>query len=105
MRKRICEFGCLLLMFSFITGCATVGKEFNAQAVPQLKIGMTTKQDVQAMFGSPWRVGNEDGYLTWTYGRYKYSLFDAAKTKDLVIRFDNNGVVKSFTYSATEDEE
>ena len=94
-----------MLIFIFLAGCATVGKEFNAQAVPQLEIGKTTKQDVQGMFGSPWRVGNEDGYLTWTYGRYKYSLFDPAETKDLVIRFDSKGVVKSFTYSATEHEE
>jgi len=56
----------------------------------------------QAMFGMPWRVGIEDGNQTWTYGRHHYNTFGDAKTKDLVVRFDANKIVKSYTINTTD---
>jgi outer membrane protein assembly factor BamE (lipoprotein component of BamABCDE complex) len=86
---------------SQLTGCFTVGQEFSGSQVPKIKIGQTTKQEVTDIFGSPWRTGMEDGRTTWTYGIYKYSLFGADDTQDLLIRFDPNGVVRSYTFSST----
>ncbi len=48
------------------------------------------------------RVGIEDGLRTWTYGRYRYRLFGRARTEDLVLRFDAQGVVASYTFNTTE---
>ena len=84
-----------------LTGCFTVGQEFAASRVAEIKIGQTRKQDISELFGSPWRTGLEDGRPTWTYGIYKYSLFGADDTQDLLIRFDPQGVVRSFTFSST----
>lgn len=95
----------LLLVVSIavtqLTGCFTVGQEFSGSQVPKIKIGQTTKQEVTNIFGSPWRTGMEDGRTTWTYGIYKYSLFGADDTQDLLIRFDPNGIVRSYTFSST----
>ena len=44
----------------------------------------------------------DDGDQTWTYGHYRYSLFGEAKTEDLVIRFDKDGVVSSYTFNTTD---
>lgn len=85
-----------------LSGCATVGKDFPASRVVELKIGETTQNEVRAMFGQPWRMGMEDGRHTWTYGKYKYSLFGPAETEDLVIRFDTNGTVRSYTFNTSK---
>jgi hypothetical protein len=94
--------GLLLLAVLFGLGCATVGREFPVERVGEIRIGETTQEDVLAMFGSPWRVGLEDGLRTWTYGRYRYRLFGQARTEDLVLRFDDAGVVASYTFNTTE---
>lgn len=70
--------------------------------MPAIKIGATTQADIQTMFGPPWRVGIEDGKTTWTYGKYGYSLFSQNTAKDLVVRFDNRGIVSSYSYNTTE---
>jgi len=83
-----------------LSGCLTVGREFPTEPVAQIAIGHTTRDDVQRMFGEPWRTGIEDGRRTWTYGRYRYKLFGPTETCDLVLRFDSNGTVASYTFNA-----
>lgn len=85
-------------------GCATIGKKFDVAPVTRLQIGETTMEEVREMFGTPWRTGIDDGRRTWTYGHYRYSIFSRAKTRDLVIRFEN-GVVYSYTFNSTEPED
>ncbi|MDH3520288.1 MAG: outer membrane protein assembly factor BamE [Myxococcales bacterium] len=82
-------------------GCMSVGVEFPVEPVRDIEIGVTSRADVQRMFGDPWRTGIEDGQRTWTYGRYRYSLFGAAATRDLVLRFNERGVVTSYTFNST----
>ncbi|MGR8930996.1 MAG: outer membrane protein assembly factor BamE domain-containing protein [Gammaproteobacteria bacterium] len=89
------------LISTQLTGCFTVGQEFAGSRVPEIKIGQSTKQDIENTFGTPWRRGAEDGKSTWTYGIYKYYLFGPADTQDLLIRFDNQGIVRSYTFGST----
>jgi len=86
-------------------GCATVGSEFPVAPVDEIVIGQTTQADIQRMFGNPWRIGVDDGDTTWTYGHYKYKLFGRARTRDLVVRFDANGTVSSYSFNTTEHED
>lgn len=94
--------GLALLCTPFFAGCATVGRDFPSYQVPRIKIGETTQAEIRTMFGNPWRVGIEDGTKTWTYGRYRYGLFAETSTQDLVVRFDDYGIVTSYTYNTTE---
>jgi outer membrane protein assembly factor BamE (lipoprotein component of BamABCDE complex) len=80
-------------------------KDFPVPHVPAIKIGQTAKSEVRKLFGSPWLSGNQDGELAWTYGNYDYSVFGKRKAKDLVIQFDDNGVVTTYTFSTTEYKE
>jgi outer membrane protein assembly factor BamE (lipoprotein component of BamABCDE complex) len=91
-----------LLSSVLLAGCATVGKDFATHNVEDIEIGETTRDDIQAMFGDPWRTGVEDGKRTWSYGKYRYSLFDDAETTDLVVRFNQDGTVSSYVYNTTE---
>lgn len=88
-----------------VSSCATIGRDFPESQVSEIRIGETTQAQIRDMFGSPWRVGIEDGQPTWTYGKYRYRLFGHANTKDLVIRFDEKDVVVSYSFNTTEHEE
>jgi hypothetical protein len=81
--------------------CITVGREFRPDAVQLVELNVTTRAQVQAQFGAPWRTGVEDGLETWTYGHYRYSMFGASRTRDLVVKFDDTGVVVSYQYNTT----
>ena len=96
--------GALALATLAGAGCATVGRPFPAAPVTQIQLHHTTQAQIREIFGAPWRTGIEDGRSTWTYGFYRYSLFAPAKTRDLVIRFDADGTVASYSYNATEPE-
>jgi len=86
-------------------GCFTVGRQFPIEAVSQIRIGQTTQEEVRRLFGAPWRMGIEDEMKTWTYGHYRYALFGSTKASDLVVRFDRNGVVISYSFNATTPKE
>ena len=45
------------------------------------------------------RTGIDDGRPTWTYGYYRYALLGEARTRDLVVRFDDSGRVASYTFN------
>lgn len=98
--------GLVAVFLLMVSGCATtVGREFPTDSVTQIKIGKTTQDEIRKMFGSPWRVGLEDGKRTWTYGSYKYSMSGEQIAKDLVVRFNDNNVVSSYTFSTTDHNE
>lgn len=86
----------------FLSSCATVGYEFPAERVKYLEIGLTNQSDVKKWFGESWRKGSENGLRTWTYGHYHYSLFAPAQTQDLLLRFDDQGILRSYSYNSTE---
>ena len=92
------------VLFS-ISACATVGQDFPDTQLSSIQMGITKISDIRQRFGQPWRVGVENSLRTWTYGQYKYSLFSAAKTKDLVVRFNPNGTVASYAFNTTEHQE
>ena len=98
-----------LVFFVFLAllvpGCYSIGRKFPEVQVPQIKAGQTTQNEIRAIFGTPWRVGIEDGEQAWTYGNYKYSLFEETKATDLVVRFDDNGLVTIYKYSTTEHDQ
>ncbi len=101
-RTRIASSAALLLLCA---GCATIGSDFNATRTDWIKAGETDKTTLLSRLGDPFRVGVDDGDPTWTYGYYKYSLFDESVTKDLIIRFGPDGKVKSFTLNTSFPEE
>ncbi len=97
--RRAAVFTFLVL---FLSACATVGRDFLSSKVYDIQIGKTTQTEIHAMFGQPWRVGIEDGKPTWTYAIYHYSAFSETRTKDLVVRFDANNVVRSYTFNTSD---
>ena len=83
------------------TGCMpTVGEAFPFYKVRQIEVEKTTMAEIREMFGEPWRTGLENGERTWTYGEYGVNI-----SRDLVIRYDDQNVVKSYSFSSSEPED
>ncbi len=93
-------FLCLLML----AGCVSAGKDFNVHMVPQIQLHQTSRAQIEQMFGPPWRTGVEDGRQTWSYGSYKYGMGDTL-SRDLVVRFDGNGTVVSYTFNSNYPED
>ena len=47
------------------------------------------------MFGSPFKRGVQNGYKTWTYEYNFYNALGNNITKDIIIVFNQSGIVKS----------
>lgn len=82
-----------------IVGCGSVGKNFDTAKVKSIKNHATTKAEILDWFGLPYKEGTENGNLMWTY---QFDKYVAGKTdsKDLVILFDNNNLVKAYRYTS-----
>ncbi|MBN1423854.1 hypothetical protein JXA88_04790 [Candidatus Fermentibacteria bacterium] len=92
----------VLLTLVVVMACAGVGRRFAVDRVADLTPGVTTQADVINMLGQPWRTGLDNGLVTWTYARYRWSLFSGSSATDLVARFDDRGVLVSSTFNTTE---
>jgi hypothetical protein len=95
----------LVAVASIVGGCVSVGKKFPVEQVPNIEIGVHSKADIQKLFGPPWRTGLEDGQTTWTYGDYKRSVTGEEHNRDLVVRFNDDGIVSSYSFSSDQPDD
>ncbi len=100
MRKTV---SALLLVALAAAACYTVGANFASGNVRRISLGRTTKAELLEMFGPPYQQGLEDGLETWSYvyltpGR-------KPRSKELYVKFQEGGIVKSYSYSTNIPEE
>src|SRR6266567_1214436 len=77
MKKTTLPFTLIAVMlapalFAILTGCMSVGRNFEESKVSQIKKGETTEADLVQMFGAPQnRTLNSEGQtiLTWMYSQ------------------------------------
>jgi outer membrane protein assembly factor BamE (lipoprotein component of BamABCDE complex) len=81
-----------------------VGNAFDTRNIPHIEKGKTTQKEILQWFGNPDRVGIDDGEITWSYIYIELSLFSQPTAKDLTVRFDNNGITSSYSFTTSEDE-
>lgn len=93
------------LSLLILGGCVTAGKSFRSDDLSWIVVNNTSQGEIQRVLGEPFRVGVDAGSLTWTYGYYRYRLFGETRTKDLVIEFNRNGTVSSYTFNTSFPEE
>jgi outer membrane protein assembly factor BamE (lipoprotein component of BamABCDE complex) len=93
-----------VLCLSALVGCLTVGDEFSSE-VNWIQKDQTSRKQIEAKMGSPFRTGYDTGLLTYTYAFYRYSVFRPARTKDLTVRFNQNGTVQSYSFASSFDED
>jgi len=102
--KRSLSYLLSILTLALLVGCGTVGKNFDSDKVQNIQNNVTTQSEVLDWFGVPFKEGTENNHTMWTYQFDKYSVFSDTKSKDLVILFDDNNIVKAYRFTSSLDE-
>jgi hypothetical protein len=99
--KLILQRFLVVVSLLFLVGCMTVGRSFPVENVHRIESGETKRSEIMSMFGTPWRTGLENGKKVWTYAHYEYGLGGQTLARDLVVRFNDDGIVASYSFSST----
>lgn len=95
-RWRLC-----LIALVFLGGCAfvSIGRDFPSPDSRWIVAGKSDRWELQRMFGEPYQVGLDNGDPMW---RWLFIQRDsgAAASKDLVVRFTPEGLVKSYSFTS-----
>ena len=83
-------------------GCGTVGKSFNTSKVESIINGITTQSDIKKMFGKPFKIGIQNGQPIWVYEDHHYSIIREETSKDLIIIFNEDGLVQSYQFMSSK---
>ncbi len=77
----------------------SLGREFPSPDAAQIKVNVTDKAALLVLLGEPYQVGIDSGDQTW---RWFYAQRGASSTitKDLTVRFNTNGTVKSYSFTS-----
>jgi hypothetical protein len=104
-RSTIWRTTVLGLLCAALAGCAPpgaviAGKEFDYALAKRQKIvkGVTTKADIQNLYGDPFRATNSGGRETWEYYSREAERDEAYADRTLVIDFNDRSVVADFRY-------
>jgi len=91
----------LVLLVIALSGCAglQVGREFPSPDAAQIKTDVTDKTRLLTLFGEPYQVGIDNGDQTWRWF-YAQRSASATTSKDLLVRFNANGTVKSYSFTS-----
>lgn len=102
LRYRVLILGSIPLL---LAGCISYGKEFPTPTAETIKIGVTTRAELLQLFGPPTQVGLEDGDQTWTWIHVRAGGFVQKRSKELHVKFNGRGLVKSYSYTSDVPEE
>jgi hypothetical protein len=95
-----------LLALTVLAGCVSLefGRDFPSPDARMIVVGKTDKAALERMFGAPDQVGIDSGdqMWRWYYGRHGSST---ELLKDLSVRFNADGTVKSYAFSSNFPED
>ncbi|MEK6666525.1 MAG: hypothetical protein AABZ20_08900 [candidate division NC10 bacterium] len=96
----------VLLIAALLAGCGGLkfGSDFPSPTKDMLVVGKTTKADLLRFFGEPPQVGLDTGDPTWAW-TYVQAFADKEFSKQLTVRFDEKGTVKSYSFTSSFPED
>jgi hypothetical protein len=98
------KFIIVLSVVLLAIGCGTAGKDFDEALYKNIVKGTTNQKEIHYMFGPPFKKGIQNGYPVWTYEYNIYNSLGNDTSKDMVIVFDQRGVVKSHQMMTSQPE-
>jgi hypothetical protein len=95
-----------LLALTMLAGCVSLkfGREFPSPEARMIVVGTTDKASLERMFGAPYQVGLDSGDQAWRWF-YGQRDSDTELSKDLSVRFNPDGTVKSYAFSSNFPED
>ncbi len=92
----------LIASMAVMSGCGSVGKDFDIEAAQTIQKGETTRTDIKKMFGSPFKTGVQNGNPVWVYEKNVYRAMGKDSSKSLIVEFDHKGVVTGYQIMVDE---
>ena len=85
-----------------LAGCGGLkfGSDFPSPTKDMLVVAKTAKADLLRFFGDPHQVGLDTGDPTWGW-TYVQAFADKEFTKQLTVRLDDRGVLKSYSFTSS----
>ncbi len=96
----------VFLIAMLLAGCGGLkfGSDFPSPTKDMLVVGKTTKSDLLRFFGEPHQVGLDTGDPTWGW-TYVQAFTNQEFTKQLTVRLDERGAVKSYSFTSSFPED
>lgn len=88
-----------------VSGCLSLkfGREFPSPDRQLIVVGKTDKAALERIFGEPYQIGLDSGDQTWRwfFGQREAGIEASVElSKDLSVRFNADGIVKSYAFSS-----
>ena len=90
------------LILFFLTACyGTVGKNFDSSQLKSIQNNVTSQEEILEKLGAPFKKGIENDQVMWTYQFDQWNAVGPTHSKDLVILFDKENIVKAYRYTTS----
>ena len=100
MKKK--QLNTVIFLVIFLASChGTMGKNFNSSELKSIQNHVTSQEEIFERLGAPFKKGIENGQVMWTYQFDQWSAVGPAHSKDLVILFDKESIVKAYRYTTS----
>lgn len=101
--KRLISLCSTLFITLFLAGCGSTGKNFPVDHVSEIRNGVTTQSQILDWFGVAFKEGLRNGDPMWTYQFDTWQSIGEGNSKELVILFDKNHLVRAYRYASNMD--
>ena len=101
--KRLGSLFAALFITLFLVGCGSTGKNFPVAHVNDIQNGITTQSQILDWFGIAFKEGVRNGNPMWTYQFDSYNSMGKDNSKELVIVFDKDNIVRAYRYASNMD--
>jgi hypothetical protein len=102
MKRLVSLFAALFISLSLV-GCGSTGKNFPVAHVNDIQNGVTTQLQILDWFGVAFKEGLRNGNPMWTYQFEAYNSMGKDNSKELVILFDQDHIVRAYRYASNMD--
>ena len=100
MKKK--QLNTVMFLVIFLASCyGTVGKNFDSSELKSIQNNVTSQEEIFERLGAPFKKGIENGQVMWTYQFDKWNAVRPTYSKDLVILFDKENIVKAYRYTTS----
>ena len=100
MKKK--QLNTVMFLVIFLASCyGTVGKNFDSSELKSIQNNVSSQEEIFERLGAPFKKGIENGQVMWTYQFDQWNTFGPTHSKDLVILFDKENIVKAYRYTTS----
>ena len=100
MKKK--QLNTVIFLVIFLASChGTMGKNFDSSELKSIQNNVTSQEEILERLGAPFKKGFENRQTIWTYQFDQWNAVGPTHSKDLVILFDKENIVKAYRYATS----